>query len=189
MSALPGRMNISTVIDDADVARWYCLRAQPKHEHIAAAQLQRALGLEIFCPRVRFQRRTRSGLKWFVEALFPCYLFARFALAERRAQVRYSPGVAGILQFGERFAAVPDEAIAQLGAIIGAQEVKTLDFAVAEGDDVEIISGPLRGQRGVVTHLHSARERVRILLEFLGQTREVEVSLLSVFRQRPALLV
>ena len=166
-----------------DAPRWYCLRTQPKHEHIAAAQLRRALGIEVFCPRVRIQKNTRTGLKWFVEALFPNYLFARFPLRENHARVRYSPGVSGILQFGERFASVPDEAIAELTGFIGADEVKTVELQLAEGDEVEIVSGPLQGQQGVVTQLHTARERVRILLEFLGQTREVEVSLISIFRQ------
>ncbi len=166
-----------------DVPRWYCLRTQPKHEHIAAAQLRRSLGIEVFCPRVRIQKNTRTGLKWFVEALFPNYLFARFPLRENHARVRYSPGVSGILQFGERFASVPDEAIGELTSFIGADEVKTVELQLAEGDEVEIVSGPLQGQQGVVTRLHSASERVRILLEFLGQTREVEVSLVSIFRQ------
>ena len=38
---------------DPDVPQWYCLRSQPKHEHIAAAQLRRSMGIEVFCPRVR----------------------------------------------------------------------------------------------------------------------------------------
>ena len=167
----------------ADVLRWYCLRTQPKHEHIAAVQLRRSLGLDVFCPRVRFQRNTRTGLKWFTEALFPNYLFARFPLREQHARVRYSPGIGGIVKFGERFAWVADGTIAELTGFIGAEEVRTVAFDLAEGDDVEIVSGPLQGQQGVVTQLHSAHERVRILLEFLGQTREVEVSLVSVFRQ------
>ena len=174
---------LSPTDETLDMPRWYCLRTQPKHEHIAAAQLRRALGIEVFCPRVRLQKRTRTGLKWFVEALFPNYLFARFPLRENHARVRYSPGVSGIVQFGERFASVPDEAITELTGFIGAEEVKTVAFEIAEGDEVEIVHGPLQGQHGLVTRLHSAQERVRILLEFLGQTREVEVSLLSVFRQ------
>ena len=46
---------------DEDVPRWYCLRTQPKHEHIAAAQLRRAQGLEVFCPRVRLRSAPGRG--------------------------------------------------------------------------------------------------------------------------------
>ena len=34
-------------------AGWYCVRTKPKHEHIAAGNLARQAGLEVFCPRLR----------------------------------------------------------------------------------------------------------------------------------------
>ncbi len=66
---------------------WYCLRSQPKHEHIAAAHLRLLEGVTVFCPRIRFKRATRQGLVWVTEAMFPGYLFARI-----RAGGKASPG-------------------------------------------------------------------------------------------------
>ena len=43
----------------SDEPLWFCLRTQPKHEHIAAATLTRNLGLEVFHPRLRLERATR----------------------------------------------------------------------------------------------------------------------------------
>src|SRR5712671_2857742 len=80
--------------------KWYCLRSQPKHEHIAAAHLRQFEGIEVFCPRVRIQRSTRRGLVWFTEALFPNYLFARFEMPAWCARVRSCPGVSGLVHFG-----------------------------------------------------------------------------------------
>src|SRR5256885_9917179 len=40
---------------------WYCARTQPKHEHIAAANLRKRLGLDVFHPRLRLERATRRG--------------------------------------------------------------------------------------------------------------------------------
>lgn len=163
--------------------QWYCLRSQPKHEHIAAAHLRQSPGLEVFCPRVRIQRKTQRGLKWFVEAMFPNYLFARFDLTENQTLVRYSPGISGIVRFGQHIEPVPAESIRELTEFLGGEDIKTLSFEIAEGDEVAIVSGPLTGQQGVVTKLLPARERVRVLLEFLGNTREIELGLLAVFRQ------
>ena len=42
-------------------AAWFCLRAQPKHEHIAAGHLRELPGIEVFLPRIRFRRQTRRG--------------------------------------------------------------------------------------------------------------------------------
>jgi transcriptional antiterminator RfaH len=167
---------------------WYCVKSQSKHEHIAAAHLRLLDDVRVFCPRVRIQRRTRNGLRWFVEAMFPSYLFARFNLARQHSLVKYSQGVSGIVQFGSRFARVPDQAVEELMTFMGEDDLKTISFPVAEGDEVEVVEGPLQGQQGVVTKLLPARERVRVLLEFLGSSHEVELSLISVFRQVPVSL-
>src|SRR5260370_33331325 len=60
---------------------WFCLRAQPKREHIAAACLRQTCEVEVFCPRLRFRQLTSRGPVWFIEAMFPGYLFARFDYA------------------------------------------------------------------------------------------------------------
>ena len=43
------------------------------------------------------------------------------------------------------------------------------------GDKVKIIAGLFKGGEGKVTQLVSARERVKVLFEILGQPREVEI--------------
>jgi transcriptional antiterminator RfaH len=187
MSAMLSPSPENPALSDAGGPQWYCLRSQPKHEHIAAARLRLSPGVEVFCPRVRIQRRTQRGLKWFVEAMFPNYLFARFDLTESQTMVRYSHGVSGIVHFGRHIAPVPAASIEELSEFLGGEGIKTLSFPIAEGDEVAIVSGPLAGQEGVVTRLLPARERVRVLLEFLGNTREIELGLLAVFRQATAI--
>jgi len=43
------------------------------------------------------------------------------------------------------------------------------------GEEVQVVEGPFRGIRAVVTRVMPARERVTVLLELLGMEREVEV--------------
>src|SRR5437867_9199724 len=82
---------------------WFCLRAQPKHEHIAARHLRQMPGVEVFLPRIRFRRTTRRGAVWATEALFPNYLFARFDWHTSLRRVHHAPGVAGVIHFGDRW--------------------------------------------------------------------------------------
>src|SRR5271166_1396744 len=105
---------------------WYCLRSQPKHEHIAAAHLRMLENVTVFCPRIRFKRPTRRGLVWVTEAMFPGYLFARFELSEMHRQVQYAHGVSGIVRFADRYPAIEEEALAQLRDHTGIAEVKEL---------------------------------------------------------------
>lgn len=72
--------------------RWFCIRSRQKHEQIAAVHLRQIAGVEVFCPRVRLKRNTRAGAKWFTEAMFPGYLFARFLVGTRDKEVRYAAG-------------------------------------------------------------------------------------------------
>jgi transcriptional antiterminator RfaH len=169
-------------------AKWFCLRSQPKHEHIAAARLRQCDGIEVFCPRVRIQRSTRRGLVWFTEALFPNYLFARFTWGQSHALVRSCQGVSGIVRFGDHVPDVPTGALNDLRTYMEDAELKTVSFSLAEGDDVEVVEGPFRGQNGVVKQLLPARERVKVLLEVLGGVTEVDLSLTSVFKEAAVLV-
>ncbi len=173
--------------DSSDEPKWYCLRSQPKHEHIAAARLRQCEDIEVFCPRVKIQRSTRRGLVWFTEALFPNYLFARFARERWQSLVRYSLGVSGIVRFGDHMPEVPERNLAELRAFMQDAELKVITFTVAPGDNVEIVEGPFRGQAGVVRQLLPARERVKVLLEVLGGVTEVDLQLTSIFKEMPLL--
>ena len=52
----------------------------------------------------------------------------------------------------------------------------TLDCSVKVGQSVEIIEGPFQGLEVVVTNLLPAKERIRVLFEFLGRPLEIEIS-------------
>ncbi len=155
---------------------WYAVQTRAKSEHIAAAGLRQFPEVEVFCPRLRFQRATARGPVWFVEALFPGYLFARFAAGQHLRAVSHSQAVTRLLQFGPDFAVLPDAAVAALRAEVGRDGVREIRVAPGPGDEVELASGPLRGFTGTVTRITSGEQRVRVLLEFLGQVREVEVA-------------
>jgi transcriptional antiterminator RfaH len=165
--------------DSAELA-WYCLRSQPKHEHIAAAHLRTLERVTVFCPRIRFKRTTRKGPAWVTEAMFPGYLFAHFELGEMHRQVRYAHGVSGIVQFGGRYPTIEDRALEQLREYSGAAEIKELNYELSQGDQVKIIGGVFVGLEAVVTQVIPAKERVKILMDFLGQKVEAEVEHVSV---------
>jgi transcriptional antiterminator RfaH len=159
----------------ADAPARFCLRIQPKHEHIAAAHLEREPGIEVYLPRIRFKRATRRGQVWFTEALFPNYLFARFDLAACLRQVCSSRGVRGVVHFGDRWPVVPEAVIEELRATLGADAVHVISEELQPGEAVQIADGVFHGLRAVVTRVISSQERVAVLLEFLGRQTTVEL--------------
>lgn len=166
---------------------WYCVRTKPKSEHIAAAHLRRLeyeeLDIDVFCPRIRFQKATARGKVWFVEALFPGYLFARFDLAAELRAVQAQPSVSGILHFGDMFPSIDAQLVGELRSEFGGKELRQIESKIREGDEVEIVDGALKGLTVVVSRLLPGKERVRILMEWLGEDREAEVSLDAIARR------
>lgn len=154
---------------------WFCLRSQPKHEHIAAAHLKKMDCVEVFLPRVRFQRTTRKGLVWVTEALFPNYLFARFDWHTSLRQVQAARGVSGVVHFGERWPVIEDSIVADLKQAVGTEELHVISTTVQPGDTVEIGEGAMRGLQAVVSRVMPSRERVAVLLDFLGRQTTIEV--------------
>jgi transcription antitermination factor NusG len=71
---------------------------------------------------------------------------------------------------------LPEIIVAALQSRVGAEEVVTLDCSVKVGQSVEIIEGPFQGLEVVVTNLLPAKERIRVLFEFLGRPLEIEIS-------------
>ena len=161
--------------EQEDELAWYCVHTKPKSEHIAAAHLKQLPEVEVYCPRIRFQRATKRGKVWFVEALFPSYLFARFTPKQMFRAVSHAAGVIRILRFGSRLATLPDESLEAIKEQVGEDQIKEIDDSVAVGDSVKVVEGPMAGLTGIVTHLLSGEHRVKVLLEFLGRENLVEV--------------
>src|SRR5882762_10859616 len=151
-------------------------KTQPKREHLAATALRRQFGVECFSPRLRFRRMTQRGPVWFVEAMFPGYLFAKFIYSTQHRAVESSHGISGIVHFGDRLATLPENIVVALQSRVGAEEIVTLDCSIKVGQSVEIIEGPFQGLEVVVTNLLPAKERIRVLFEFLGLPLEIEIS-------------
>ena len=168
------------------VGNWFCLRSQPKHEHIAAAHLKKMEGVEVFLPRVRFQRSTRQGLAWVTEALFPNYLFARFDWQNSLRQVQAARGVSGVVHFGERWPVIDEGIIEELKKAVGAEELHTISAVLQPGDEVEIAEGAMRGLRAVVSRVMPSKERVAVLLEFLGRQTTIEVPVNFIIKEGDA---
>lgn len=168
---------------------WYVLRTQLKRERLAAANLRQLEGVEVFLPRLKYQKTTRRGRVWWVEPLFPGYLLARFSLEEKGRVVTYTAGVSRMISFGSTVPEVPEDFVESLQKEVakvetGDEEI-VVNWKVNLGDELEVADGPFKGMEGEVVEVRPGSERVSLLLEFLGETQSVEVSLFNLILARP----
>jgi len=132
--------------------------------------------LEVFCPKIRFKRARSTGIAWVLEAMFPGYLFARFVYPELYRRIAATSGVAKTLSFGGKPCVLDESIIAELRTHVSDGEVVEIASSIHEGEEVKVVEGPFLGVRALVTRVMPARERVAILINMLGQEREVEVA-------------
>jgi transcriptional antiterminator RfaH len=157
---------------------WYCVRTQPKREHIAAGQLERLEDVEVFAPRIRFRRRTPRGKVWFEESLFPGYIFTQFGPEMQRA-VTSAVGVRGLVKFAGRCAEVPESMIELLRTQTPDAEPIVIEDerVLKEGDEAVVAEGALTGLHAVITQVMPGKDRVKILMDMMGTVIEAEVPL------------
>ena len=172
--------------EDGESIAWHVLRSRPKAEHLAAAHVERLPGVEeAYCPRIACRKPTRRGPVRFVEALFPGYLFARFDRETSLRAVRATPQVTDVIRFGEKFATLSESDLKRLRSEFpgpGPREMAP-DFPLAAGDEAEILTGALSGFSVLVERVLPGAERVRILLDWLGDRHEAEVPASTIRRR------
>jgi transcriptional antiterminator RfaH len=170
---------------ETEAAKWYCVRTQTKREHIAANLLRELEQVEVFCPRIKYRKATRRGKVWWFEPLFPGYILAKFQRSEMERAVTFCQGVRGLVRFGSEIPDIPESAVRSLIQQVSEQsgddpELITIAPSLSVGDEVEIAHGPFQGMKGIVESVASANERVKVLLEFLGQTQPIDLDLFSI---------
>ena len=152
---------------------WYCLRTQTKREHIAASILETLDEVEVFCPRISQVKKTRSGKKRFVEAMFPGYIFAKFNYSDMSRFVMHSQGVKRIVEQGGR-RVVPESVIHDLQNAVPDGIVVAADPSLEAGAAIEFVSGSLKGMNAKVLAQLSSGQRVQVLLDILGREIQIE---------------
>jgi len=169
-------------LQSSDLA-WFCVRAQRRNEHVASANLRKA-GIEVVSPRIRFRRTTSRGPLWVTESMFPTYLFARFEWKGSLSLVQHTFGVAGVVHFGAFWPVVPDQTIQELRSLVGDEGIQMVVPSIRLGEEIEVGSGAFEGFRGIVTRVMPARDRVAVLLDFLGRQTAVELPVDGIIRDQ-----
>lgn len=151
---------------------WYTLYTKP-HNESRVEKILLARQAEVFLPLVHKAQK----LQW--EPFFPCYLFVKCDVGSGMLlQARWTPGIRDIVSFGGVPSTVDEKVIHALHERLRQIEDEggLPQQRYVPGDQVRITNGPLAGLDAVFQGSTTPKERVRILLHFLGHPRSVEVA-------------
>lgn len=124
---------------------WFALYVKPKHEKTVTTLLG-GKGLETFLPTYR---RHHKRSKHFDLPLFPGYVFCRCE-SSKMLPVVSTPGVFLIVGNGRTPEPISEAEIGSIRRMIGSGTDPCPWPYVAEGNEVCVTSGPLRGLQGLM---------------------------------------
>lgn len=153
--------------------QWCALYVAARCEKVVAAQLK-VLDIETIVP-IQKEIRQWSDRKKVVETvLFPNYVFLAPNIYQYEA-VNKLDHVVGFVRFGGRIAVLSEREVALITQIAKVEHPVVIHSgAIAPGDEVEIISGPLKNQRGRIQLLNGTT-KVQIAIPSLGSFAQIIV--------------
>ena len=125
---------------------------------------------DYFLPKIT-TKKINSNPK--VEVLFPGYIFVNTSF-ENYSALKYTMGIKNIIKFGDYISCISDEEMEAMQMAEEASKIDPVASKIQIGQDVMIAKGSLAGSIVKVCSLPS-KERVGILLSFLGSVRRVTV--------------
>ncbi|MDA9146335.1 hypothetical protein N9O15_02215 [Gammaproteobacteria bacterium] len=108
-----------------------------------------------------------------VEVLFPGYIFVNASL-ENYSVLKYTKGIKNIIKFGDNISYLSSEEIEAMKKVEETSKIDPVVSQIQIGQDVMIAKGSLTGSIVKVCSLPS-KERVGVLLSFLGSVRRVTI--------------
>ncbi len=168
---------MNTDLDLQDGQRWYAVHCLPHKEAGAQMQLHNQ-NFRTFLPRIRKARRHARKIDTVLAPFFPRYLFIILDMErDRWCCVNSTIGVSRLVMQNERPQALPGGVVERF--LTFADDAGLLSFD-KEGrlkidQEVELLDGPFANQLGTIERLDS-NERVRLLLDLMGQKVRVSVS-------------
>jgi transcription antitermination factor NusG len=152
--------------------RWYVAHTSANREKRVTEQLlQRSV--EHFLPLYESMRRWKDRRMKLQLPLFPGYVFVRLALRDRLTVLQV-PGVAQLISFNGKPAALPDKEIEALRAGLATQLRVEPHPYLTVGRRVRVKSGPLEGAEGILIRKKNAY-RVVLSLDLIQRSASVEV--------------
>lgn len=170
-------MHRGNIVSVQHLFPWFALeitRRQEKH----VETLLRGRGYDAFLPQYEALSKRADRVAKVRLPLFPGYLFCRFDPVHR-LPILTTPGVYRIVSTMEGPLAVDEREVEDLRAVIASRACCQPWPYVEVGQQMRIISGPLRGVEGIVTE-YTKQRRLILSVTLLRRAVAVELDAVAV---------
>ncbi|HQC54463.1 MAG TPA: transcription termination/antitermination NusG family protein [Clostridia bacterium] len=175
---------------DNTTLRWYIIHTYATYETKVKQSLENIIeqnNLEEFIVDIRIpmvqEVQEKDGKRKIKEVKkYPSYVFVKAKLTE---QIRYfitsTKGVTGFVGPGGDPKALTDDETIRMGL----EKLDVEEFAIKEGDEIEIVSGVLTTLTGIVQNVLLDKEKVKVVITVAGRNSIVELGFNQVKKVEP----
>lgn len=156
---------------------WYVLYTKSRNEK-KVAQVLAAKGVEVFCPLQQSIRQWSDRKKKIQEPIFKSYIFVQLPNYEDDSiAVLTTPGAVRFLWWLGKPGIVRDEEIRSIRDFINKYKDAAITTEVKQGQEVTIMEGPLKENKGKVLRIHG--KKAILFVKSLGLNLVAEIPLQS----------
>lgn len=143
------------------MSNWYVINTRPKKE-FQVEKLFIEGGFKIYNPKYRHEKR--------IKPFFPGYEFLCFEFPSQYHMVKYTRGVKRVVGNREGPIPISETVVLEIKAreVEGLIELEKYGAEPKEGDEIEVVEGPLKGLKGIFKKEIGEKERVMILLNYVS---------------------
>ena len=144
ISHLSGKANLTTNLQKSP---WFACHITPGKEQQVLESIK-TKGYSCLLPMQRSRRGTSAGVRETTSPLFAGYVFVQLELSENRMALLTTPNVRTLVSFGGKPAPLGEEEVKTLQRIVETGLMAESWPLLQEGNQVEMVSGPLTGLKG-----------------------------------------
>jgi transcription antitermination factor NusG len=157
----------------SDAFQWYAIWTRSRHEQVVRDQLERKQ-IDAFLPTIPRWSRWKDRRKKIDWPLFPGYCFAHFDTADSLSVLKCT-GVVNIVSVDGTPAPIPEAELDSIRVLVASDLQYDPCPMIHEGMMVEVVHGPLVGVVGRLMRKDTAKARLVLSVNLIGQAVSVEV--------------
>lgn len=163
----------------SDRARWYVVHTYSGYENKVKANLEKAIenrNLEslihdIQVPMEEVVEEKDGKRKVSLKKKFPGYVLVKMIMGDEAWYVvRNTRGVTGFVGPGSKPVPLSDDEVQSMGVV-----ETTIDIDLEIGENIRIISGPLRDSIAIIQEIILEKHKVKALVEMFGRETLAEL--------------
>lgn len=168
--------------NNQELRHFFALQVRVGKEHIIKEQINNKIqnenSLEIYIIKRKIIQYKNKLKKIIPQILFPGYIIIETILTSSLVdEIRNINHVYKFLGSGDYINPIPKHVMIPLINLMNDKHVIDISNALKEGDKVNIISGPLKGNESIIKQLIPRKHRAVVSLEFDGVIQEVNLGI------------